>query len=188
MTEIGPPDVVSAPIATLHYAVFASPDYLRLYGMPTSYADVAKHRWVRHPSHKEQLGTWHPKAAAMAELAGQQLISNSSAATLMAIKHGAGVGVLPTCVVQFASDLVMVDLEPTSHPVLYVRYRRSSEAQGRVKRVKDWIVSLFDPVDKPWFRDEFVHPRDFPRWTAEGHRPAARSAASTGAIAARLGS
>ena len=168
MTESGPPDVVSVPVATLHYALFASQDYLRLYGTPKSFADVAKHRWVRHPSHKEQMGTWHPKATAVAELAGQQLVSNSSAATLMGIKHGAGVGALPTCVVQSEPDLVMLDLEPTSHPVLYMRYRRSSEAQGRVQRVKDWIVSLFDPIDKPWFRDEFVHPRDFRRWTANG--------------------
>lgn len=174
MTEVGPPDVVSVPISRLHYALFASREYLTLYGMPKSFAEVAKHRFVRHPSHKEQVSTWHPKATALAELAGQQLVSNSSAATLLAIKHGAGVGTLPTCVVQFEPDLVMLDLEPTAHPLLYVRYRRAAEHQGRVRRVKEWLVSVFDSADKPWFRDEFVHPRDFERLCA-AQRPAARA-------------
>lgn len=174
MTESGPPDVVSVPIARLHYALFASREYLTLYGMPTSFAEVAKHRFVRHPSHKEQVGTWHPKATALGELAGQQLVSNSSAATLLAIKHGAGVGTLPTFVAQLEPDLVMLDLEPTAHPLLYLRYRRASEKQGRVRRVKEWIVGVFDSTDKPWFRDEFVHPRDFGRVTAPP-RPAARA-------------
>ena len=174
MTEVGPADVVSVPIARLHYAIFASREYLTLYGMPKSFAEVAKHRFVRHPSHKEQVGTWHPKATALAELAGQQLVCNSSAATLLAIKHGAGVGAMPTCIVPFEPELVMLDLEPTAHPLLYVRYRRASENQGRVRRVKDWLVSVFDSTDKPWFRDEFVHPRDFGR-VAAPLRPAARA-------------
>jgi DNA-binding transcriptional LysR family regulator len=163
VTETGPPDVVTIPIATLHYVIFASREYLRLYGAPTSLKEVANHRWVRHPSHREQQSTWHPKAAAIYELAGHQMTSNSSAATLMAIKHGAGLGGMPTCVLEFEPDLVMLDLEPMAHPRLYLRYRQAAENQGRVKRVKDWIVSVFDPATKPWFREEFIHPRDFGR-------------------------
>jgi hypothetical protein len=26
----------------------------------------------------------------------------------------------------------------------------------------DWIVENFDPKTFPWFRDEFIHPRDLP--------------------------
>ena len=162
-SEAGPADCVSIPIATLHYALFASKEYLRLYGAPTTLAEAAQHRWVHHPALKEQPGTWHPKAKAVTDLAGQQLTSNSSATTLMAIKHGAGIGGMPTCVLEFEPNLVMLDLEPMAHPVLYLRYRRSAENQGRVKRVKEWIVSIFDATEKPWFRDDFVHPRDFAR-------------------------
>jgi hypothetical protein len=25
----------------------------------------------------------------------------------------------------------------------------------------DWLVGAFDPAKFPWFKDEFVHPRDF---------------------------
>lgn len=175
MTDAGPADVVSVPVATLHYGLFASQEYLRLYGTPSTMAEVAEHRWVRHTSHKEQTTTWHPKASAIGELAGQQLISNSSAATLMAIKHGAGVGALPTYVLEFEPDLVMLDLEPMAHPVLSLRYRPAAERQGRIKRVRDWIMGLFDPVAKPWFREEFIHPRDFKRMVGRAARSAAAS-------------
>jgi len=170
MSETCPADMVSVPIATLHYALFASSDYLKLYGTPTSMADAATHRWVRHPSHKEQLNTWSPKAIALGELAGQHFASNSSATTLMAIKHGAGVGSMPTFVLDFEPSLVMLDLGATSHPVLYLRYRRASENQGRVRRVREWITSVFDAADRPWFREEFIHPRDFARLRASEAR------------------
>ncbi|MGH6956539.1 MAG: LysR substrate-binding domain-containing protein, partial [Caulobacteraceae bacterium] len=142
---------------------------------PSTLAEVAEHRWVRHTSHKEQPTTWHPKASAIGELAGQQLISNSSAATFMAIKHGAGVGALPTYVLEFEPDLVMLDLEPMAHPVLSMRYRPAAERQGRIKRVREWIAGLFDPVGKPWFREEFIHPRDFKRMVGRAGRSAAAS-------------
>ena len=161
MTESPNGDQVSIPIATTHYALFASQEYLRVYGSPKSFAEAADHRWVRHTSHKDQPGTWHPKAAAVIELAGQHLVSNSSATTLQAVRHGVGIGALPTYVMTFAPDLVMLDLEPLSHPVLYLRHLVSAERQGRTKRVKEWLLGLFDPANQPWYWDEFIHPRDF---------------------------
>ncbi|MFI4933146.1 MAG: LysR family transcriptional regulator [Caulobacterales bacterium] len=163
MAEETPGDVVSIPIATTHYALFASPEYLRVYGTPKSFAEAADHRWIHHSSHREQQGTWHPKASATVELAGQQLVSNSSATTLQAVKHGVGLCSLPTYVLTFEPGLVMLDLEPLAHPILYLRHRAAAERQGRVKRVKEWLMGLFDPVDKPWYRHEFIHPRDFDR-------------------------
>jgi DNA-binding transcriptional LysR family regulator len=163
MTESTSADSISTPIATFHYALFASEDYLRLYGAPKTLQDAANHRWVRHTSHKEQQNTWHPKAAALVELAGEHLVSNSSAATLQAVRSGVGLSSLPTYVQIIAPDLVMLDLEPLAHPVLYMRHRASAERQGRVKRVKEWLLGLFDGADRPWFRDEFVHPKDFQR-------------------------
>ncbi len=164
MTETCSPDLVSAPIATLHYAAFASREYLDLYGTPKTLAEVASHRTVRHTSHREQKSTWNPRAAAVGVLADCHFVSNSSAATFQAIRSGAGIGVLPTMVVNMAPELVMLDLEPWSHPVLFMRHRAMIEHQRRVKLVKDWLLELFDPTEQPWFREEFIHPRDFPRY------------------------
>ncbi|MBV9994672.1 MAG: LysR family transcriptional regulator [Caulobacteraceae bacterium] len=157
------PGLASTPLATMHYVYFASREYLTLYGEPKSAAEVAQHRMVRHVSHREQTNTWNPKLQAVNELAGTHLISNSSASTLMAIKHGAGIGVLPTCIVRYEPDLVMLDLEPMAHPLLHLRYDPAAVRQSRVQKVRDWLIEVFDPAQQPWFRGEFVHPRDFER-------------------------
>jgi len=31
-----------------------------------------------------------------------------------------------------------------------------------VRRAIDWLIASFDPQKFPWFRDEFIHPRDLP--------------------------
>ena len=82
---------------------------------------------------------------------------------VLAISHGAGIGSLPTLVESLGLGLVMLNLEPVAHPVLWLRHHPAATRQGRVQRVKEWIQRAFDPVDKPWFRDEYIHPKDFDR-------------------------
>ncbi|MFI4976767.1 MAG: LysR family transcriptional regulator [Caulobacterales bacterium] len=162
-TESGSPDMVSTPIATLHYAYYASRDYINFYGAPATFAEVAQHRVMHHAAYKEQLSTWNRKAIALLELNGNHLVTNSSAALVLAIARGAGIGSLPTLVETLGMDLVMLELEPVAHPVLWLRHHSAAVRQGRVQRVKEWIQRAFDPTDKPWFRDEYIHPRDFSR-------------------------
>jgi hypothetical protein len=33
----------------------------------------------------------------------------------------------------------------------------------RVRRQLDWVIESFNPRTFPWFRDEFIHPRDLPK-------------------------
>src|SRR5580704_3828443 len=108
MTEAYSPDLVSMPIATLHYAAFASREYLDLYGTPKTHAEVADHRTVRYANHREQKSTWNRKADALDLLTESLFVSNSSAATFLAIRAGAGIGALPTYVVTLAPELVML--------------------------------------------------------------------------------
>jgi DNA-binding transcriptional LysR family regulator len=159
----GPGDWVSTPIARVHYAHYASREYLDTYGWPRSMAEVAQHRMVRHAAFKEQRGTWNRKAEAVKDLAANHLLTNSSAAMLLAVANGAGVGSLPTVVETLNLGLVMLDLEPVAHPVLWLRHHPAATRQGRVQRVKEWVTRTFDSSHRPWFRDEYVHPHDFNR-------------------------
>jgi len=161
--ESGGPGLVSIPVATIHYAVFAAREYLELYGKPTKPADVVQHRMVRHVSHREQTNTWDPKIEAVIALAGSHLMTNCSLAMIAAIKHGAGVGGLPTYVARYEPNLVMLDLELTAHPTLFLRYEPAAMRQNRVRKVKDWLVEVFDSARQPWYRSEFVHPSEFER-------------------------
>ena len=169
------PELVSIPIATVHYAYFASQDYLNLYGEPKSPSELAQHRIVRHVSHREQVGTWNPKIQAVFALAGAHLVTNSSLAMLAAIKHGAGIGGLPTFIAHYESDLIMLDLETKAHPLLFLRYSPSAIRKHRVQRVKDWLGDIFDAAHQPWYRADYIHPKDFDRLAGEKNIPAVRA-------------
>ncbi|HEY1750602.1 MAG TPA: LysR substrate-binding domain-containing protein, partial [Caulobacteraceae bacterium] len=162
--EASSPELVSTPIATLHYAAFASRRYLDLYGTPKSMAEVAQHRCVRFTGPHAQRSQLNPLASAAATLAGSHFVSNSSAVTFQAIRAGGGIGALPTYVVTIAPDLVMLDVEPFSHLAVFLRHRPMVERHRRVKLARDWLDQVFDPAEQPWFRSEFIHPGDFGRY------------------------
>ncbi|HWA63108.1 MAG TPA: LysR family transcriptional regulator, partial [Caulobacteraceae bacterium] len=181
-SEASAPDLTSTPIAHVHYGVYASPEYISTYGAPKSFADCANHRVVRHSAFREQRGTWNPKTAAVRELLGAQFITNSSAAMVEAIRSGAGIGSLPTAIYPSLPDLVMLDLGVTAEPTLWLRHHPTAVERRRVDRVKDWLTRVFDPVTKPWFRKEFIHPAEFPKLLAamQPPRPTAADAPYTG--------
>lgn len=164
-SEDGEPDHTSIPIAHVHYAFYASRDYLNTYGAPRTLADVANHRMVRLATFKDQQATWTNKAKAIRELASSQLMTNSSATMVEAIRCGVGIGSLPTSISSILPELQMLDFEPVAHPTLWLRHHPLAVERGRVHLVKEWLLRVFDPVAKPWFRKEFIHPSDFHRQT-----------------------
>jgi DNA-binding transcriptional LysR family regulator len=155
------PDIVSETLATIHYCLFASRSYLDTYGWPRTLADVATARFVHHSAQKRQPETWNSKTAALLAMADPSLQTNSSAAMLMAIQGGAGIGPMATAAVLFCPDLVALDFPPVASPKLWVRYHCDLARTARVKRVLDWLKSVFDPKTKPWFRPEYLHPSTF---------------------------
>lgn len=160
-------DQIYVPIGALHYALFASPSYLETYGVPQSLASVADHRWLHHTALTRQRENWHEKAGALQTLADPSIETNSSVAFVMAMKYGAGIGVIPTAILTVEPDLVMVGEQPMSKIQLWLAYHRDAMKIARLRAVADWIKSIFEPRANPWFRDEFVHPRDIPGWRAD---------------------
>src|SRR6202000_1162193 len=110
--------------------------------------------------------TWNPKATAISVLAENHFISNSSAATFQAIRAGAGIGSLPTFVKVLAPELVMLALEPWGDPGVFLCHPRGIEHLKRVQLVKQWLLEMFDPTDQPWFRQEFIHPKEFEKFSS----------------------
>lgn len=154
-------DYVATPLAVLHYALFAAPDYLDTYGAPLSLASIADHRFLNFTPISEQPENWHPRAAALRGLLEFSLETNSSAMLVNTLVAGGGIAVAPTAVKSFAPELVMVYPEPMSKIQLYLVHHRDALQTARVKVVADWLKSLFDSRKYPWFRDEFVHPDEF---------------------------
>lgn len=163
-------DQIYVPIGVLHYALFASPAYLETYGVPQSLASVADHRIIHHTAQTKQRENWPTKTGALQELTDPSLETNSSAAFVMALRHGAGIGVMPTAILTFAPDLMMLGPQSVTKIQMWLSYHRDAMKIARNKLVADWLKSTFDPREHAWFRDEFVHPDEIRGW-----RPAANA-------------
>lgn len=160
-TEETGADMIVAEVATVHYVLVASREYLDLYGEPRSLADIALTRYIHHSAQRHQPGTWDSKTASVLELTDPSLETNSSLAMMMAIKYGGGVGPVPTALLRLEPDLVVLDAPPVASPKLWMTYHMDVSRSARIRRVTEWIRSVFDPRSNPWFRTEFVHPSEF---------------------------
>lgn len=154
-------DDVVTRLATYHYALFAAPDYIRTYGAPRTLAEVADHRVVHHVAQRHQTEGWHPKAAPLQSLWDRQIETNSSAAALIAIRAGAGIGALPTAALTVAPELVMIGDTPLAKLSLYLVNHRDASKTERTRRVIDWLKRVFDARANPWYREEYIAPADF---------------------------
>lgn len=157
-------DLSARPLATLHYALFASKEYLDTYGAPTRLEGAVGHRFVYHSAQVSTRAPWSTKTSAFLELSAPSLVLNSSTAMLHAIQRGAGIGAIPTAIVPMVPDLVMLEIPPLASATMWLCHHREAMNSPRVARVADWIASLFDARERPWFRKEFVHPSEFASW------------------------
>ena len=152
---------VVEPLATVHYAAFASQSYLEIYGVPKSQAELATHRTVHHSAVQLQKETWDPKAEAARTLSSYNVETNCSATLVMSVLAGAGVAFLPTCAAAFIPNIVMLGETPAASPKLYLVYDPAIARVARAERVLEWLKDIFAPANNPWFGEHFIHPREF---------------------------
>ena len=158
-TEPTQADAVGKELAHLHYALFASPKFLDLYGTPTTLDEFIRHTFVHHAAHTAT-DRMSARVPAFQELANRRMESNSSAAVMEAVRAGVGIAALPTAALTVQPDLVMLG-KPVPGARLWLVHHRETARIPRVRAVIDWLYEVFDPVRKPWFRAEFVHPSEF---------------------------
>jgi len=154
------PDLVAVPLAYFHFNFFAARAYLDKYGVPETLADLPGHSYIQHVAHIPTGKDPEGRRLAFMHLLRNRLITNSSASSFAAIRLGAGLSVLPTAVLSIAPELVMLDMPVTSLQLWLVRHRDVGKS-ARIRQVEDWLRRIFDPRRQPWYRPEFIHPRDF---------------------------
>jgi DNA-binding transcriptional LysR family regulator len=154
------PDLIVTKLGRLHIYAFVSEEYRRLYGVPTSLADISNHRIIKQ--HAPQVDdSAYARVLGLPTLEGICGIkTNSSIAVLYAVERGAGVGFLPTSSIALGAPLVAVDLGVHHHADLWLTYHKEFKNSDRHKVVIDWLKKIFDPKTYPCFRDEFIHPND----------------------------
>jgi DNA-binding transcriptional LysR family regulator len=155
-------DDVWTPAAIVHFCTFAAPSYLDRRGRPTKLSELVAHRLNSNLSLSFQPQRWGARSTALRELVTYNFLTNCAATTLQATIAGAGIGAMPSYMMPFADNrLEMVFERPFSAVQLWMVTHRDAMKSARVRTVFEWLQSIFDPASHPWFREEFVHPRDF---------------------------
>ncbi|HKT54267.1 MAG TPA: LysR family transcriptional regulator [Caulobacteraceae bacterium] len=155
------PDVVPISLAMFHYALFASREYLDLYGVPSTIEEMTSCAYIHHVGQNHHRETWKPNYAAFQDFVHKRIETNSSAVSFNAIRRGAGIGPMPTAILSLDPGLVMLESSVQVSVRLWLVRRRSAGGSARERRVIDWLKEIFDPRTKPWYRDEFLHPSEF---------------------------
>lgn len=154
-------DVKAVKLGRLHVMLFASQKYIETFGAPKTYQDLIKHRVVMQfadqTGAKEIFDSWFPGIPQHEILV---MRTNVSSANYWAIAKGAGIGLLPSYAFALGAKIVPLEIELRRPFDIWLSYHPDSSRIPRVRRMIDWIIEAFNPVQFPWFRDEFIHPND----------------------------
>jgi DNA-binding transcriptional LysR family regulator len=163
------PDVKVVRLGRIHSMPAAAPSYLDIYGTPKTVDDLRRHRLavqIADQTKSPEIYDSYFPGIALSELV--KFSTNNSTALLWAIIKGAGIGWSPTYIHVMGPKMVPLDLDLVFPFDIWLTYHPDAARVPRVRRMIDWIFENFDPKVFPWFRDEFVHPRDLP---AQYHGP-----------------
>jgi DNA-binding transcriptional LysR family regulator len=157
------PDVKIIRLGRTHSMPVAAPSYLSIYGTPKTIGDLTKHRLALQFADQTRSHDLFGQLFPGVELSKLVRFStNNSTALLWAITRGAGIGWVPTYLQVMIGKMVPLDIDAVFPFDIWLTYHPDAARFPRVRRMIDWIVENFDPKTFPWFRDEFIHPRDLP--------------------------
>jgi DNA-binding transcriptional LysR family regulator len=166
--QITPPQVDNLKVVKLgriHAIPFASQEYLDKFGTPATREELLRHRICLQIADRittvENFQRLFPGAP---EVGSISVKSNVSSAHYWFIARGAGIGMLPTYAPAVGARVVPLDIAGVyiAHDILLTFHPDASRV-SRVRRLIDFLKEAFSPHRYPWFRDEFIHPRDLPR-------------------------
>ena len=156
-------DVKAVRLGRLHFLLFAAKSYLDAHGYPASAADLAKHRFVVMADEKRRWEEIYERLLPDVSPASQvSLRNNISSAHFSAIANGAGIGFLPTYIPALGASVIPLDLGINHALDIWLAYRMDARRIARIGRTIEWIMQIYDPRRYPWFRDELIHPENFP--------------------------
>lgn len=154
------PDLKITKLGRLHIYPFASRAYIAAYGMPRSREDILHHRLVDQSAPQLEDGV----AARFLGIDNPEGIvairTNASTAHYHAVEKGAGIGGLATYAAVLSDDLEPIDVGFHHSVDIWMTYHPDVRSSTRVSIIIDWIKEAFSPQRFPWFRDEFIHPRE----------------------------
>lgn len=155
------PDLIVSRLATLHFMAFASRDYVKLNGSPTSAEELLSHRFIEQISPGVKSGLLDQLVGTERPEGFLPIRTNSSLAIFWAVSNAVGIAFMPTYATALVPKLVPIDLPFRLKFDIYYFFHPQSKNCEVVRGGIDWLKRSFDPVEFPWFKNEFVHPKNF---------------------------
>jgi DNA-binding transcriptional LysR family regulator len=157
------PDIKHVRLGRMHTMPSASPSYLAIYGIPKSIDDMRKHRLAMQFADQTKSQELYDKVfAGVPQDNFVTFRTNNSSALLWAIVKGAGIGWAPTYIHMMGPKLQPIDIGLNFPFDIWLAYHPDVARSPRTRRVIDWVIENFNPKKFPWFRDEFIHPKELP--------------------------
>ncbi len=154
------PDLKVVKLGRLHLYPFASKRYAETYGLPATIEDMKRHRLIDQTGPQLDHGVIQ-RMLGLDNVEGiVALRTNASTAHFYAIEQGIGIGGLPTYALALGADVIPVDIGVKYSTDIWLTYHPDARSVKRIAIFIDWVRSLFEPKQYPWFRDEFIHPNE----------------------------
>ena len=154
-------EAICSKLATVHVIPFASDQYLRQHGMPTSLDDLDGHQFVQQESpglNSDAIRLFFTSDVLRKLVA---IRVSSSFSHYWAVVNGVGIGAMPTYARVITRRVRPVDLPIRLRFELWLSYRREARHSEPVQKAVQWLRDSFDATKYPWFGDRFVHPDEF---------------------------
>lgn len=151
-------------LGRLHAMPFASQEYLNTFGCPKTKAELQQHRIVLQLADQiTSMEDYNRIFPGVPEVGTIAIKANVSSAHYWFIARAAGIGMLPTYAPAIGARVIPIEVEDVriAHDI-WLTYHPDASKMVRVRRLIDWLIEAFSPQRFPWFRDEFIHPRDLP--------------------------
>ena len=140
------PDLVQRKLFTVHFHVYASPDYLRRFGRPETLDDIDKHRIVvfgeNAPTYLKDMNWLCSAGREPGNFRSACLSVNNVMAIRRAVEKGTGIAMLPDYIVPQDSELIRVlsDHELPGFDSFFV-YPEELRDSARVIVFRDFLVA-----------------------------------------------
>ncbi|MEE2952253.1 MAG: LysR family transcriptional regulator [Pseudomonadota bacterium] len=145
----------------LHLMVYGSRRYIEENGQPTQFADMPRFSFIHHVAEQIPSQALQELIQTVPELNYVSTIVNTATAQVLAMTNDAGFGVIPTYASALTDELVPVRTDFQMRREIWLVYHPEVARLGRVRRLIQAITKAFDPQLYPWFREDFIDPKDF---------------------------
>ena len=126
--------------------------------MPKNIFDVQKHKLLIHTAYVHQSERWSRNIKELKAFIDYSTMTNSSTALMALCEHGGGVAVLPSYVSALNTPLIPLMIPPAAPINFWITYTERVRRNAAGMAALDWLMSMFNPIDHPWFGEEFLHP------------------------------